>query len=401
MAVVVEDEVVDAVVVEVEVVVGVVVHAGRAERDPAALGGGGDDALGVVADEAVADPDVAALGPLLADRLGEVVAASPAHGVHRQGQVGALDLAGRRSGVRHWILSSMLSTRSSFGRETRGNDARRCACRPSRRTPGRSGRRRSATAPDGCRSPCVMSLKSATNWRNSVVVAVGEVEVVPLVDRGVARHVGRAHRQDVLGLAGLAEQVELRVQVAELVGRGPAALLALVDEASWLAVLADLGAHHLHGGRLPVVVEEHLHLHAATVGRDQRVGDRHAVEGVDRDPDRRALGGVLDGLDHPPLDVEVTLGEMGVVEEGAAEGLPLLRLRLGRRRGVGRRDVVRLPGGHEAHRHQQHQAQAPHEPRDHRHDPTLPSNSPVSISSPGPFRAVHRTASRHELPVVV
>ncbi len=331
----------------------VVVHPRRAERDPAALGGGGDDALRVVADEAVADPHVAPLDPLLTDRLGQVVAAVAAHRVHRQGQVGALDLPGQRVGsqaldpVEHRDHQVVLRPR-----DPRERDGGVLVDRVVARRAGRDA----AEVPRLLTGVVVLGhvLEERHELAEQLVVAVGEVEVVPLVDGGVARHVGRAHRQDVLGRPGLAEQVELRVQVVELVGRPPAALLALVDEAALAAVLADLGAHHLHGGRLPVVVEEHLHLHPATVGRHQRVGDRQAVEGVDRDPDRRALGRVVDGLDHPPLDLEVTLGEMGVVEEGAAEGLPLLRLRLGRRRLTGgRRDVVRLPGSHQAQRHHQ------------------------------------------------
>ena len=173
-----------------------------------------------------------------------------------------------------------------------------------------------------------MSLKTLTNWLNSALVAGHEVAVVPLVVDGVPRQVDRADDHHVLGLAGLGERVELRVQVAVLVGEGPAALLALVDEALGEPVGAEHRPHPLHRVRVLVVVEEHLDLHATLVRRDQRVGDPDPVEGVDRDADRLALGHVADGVDDPALDLEAVGVHVGVVEEGTLVGLPALRLRL-------------------------------------------------------------------------
>ena len=71
-----------------------------------------------------------------------------------------------------------------------------------------------------------------------------------------------------------------------------------------------------------MVVEQHLHLDATTVCRDERVRDRHPVEGVDRDPDDRPAAGVADRLDDLLLDPEVARLAVGVVEERAVGGLP-------------------------------------------------------------------------------
>ena len=73
------------------------------------------------------------------------------------------------------------------------------------------------------------------------------------------------------------------------------------------------------------------------------------VEGVDRDPDRLALGHVADRVDDPALDLEAVGVHVGVVEEGALVGLPALGLRLllvsRRRTGRGVADRGRAGGG--------------------------------------------------------
>ena len=119
-----------------------------------------------------------------------------------------------------------------------------------------------------------------------LLVAVHQVEVVPLVPGGVHRHVRRAEEQRPLRAAGLGERVELRVQ-QPLAAVGAAARVALVDEVLLLDVGAEVAAHHLHRLGVLVVVQEHLDVHAALLGGDQRVRHRDPVEGVQRDPDDR------------------------------------------------------------------------------------------------------------------
>ena len=221
VAVVVEDQVVVAVLVEVVVVLGVVVQAGRAQRDPAARGGRTQDLLGVVADEPVADAEVAALGELVADRGRQVVTATPAHGVHRQGEAGARDSPGAvgRDALdlaQHVEDEVVLRTGQLRERPDRvlvdGVVADRAERRP---------------AEEAGRTALVEVLLHVVEQRHVLpeqdVVAGAEVEVVPLVQGGVEHHVRRSDGDDVPRLPGLREGVELRVQVVELVLRAAAA----------------------------------------------------------------------------------------------------------------------------------------------------------------------------------
>ena len=126
--------------------------------------------------------------------------------------------------------------------------------------------------------------------------------------------------------ARLRERVELRVHVVVLVLLAPAPGRAPVDEARAVALRPDLRADRSHRLGVLVVVEDHLHLDATPVGGDERLGDRHPVEGVDRDPDRRPPGRVLDRVDDLPLDAEPALLPVRVVEERARRGLPPLAI---------------------------------------------------------------------------
>ena len=129
-----------------------------------------------------------------------------------------------------------------------------------------------------------------------------------------------------LDLPGLRERVELRVHVVVLVLLAPAPGRAPVDEARAVALGSDLLADRSHRLGVLVVVEDHLHLHAATVRSDERLRDRHPVEGVDRDPDRRAPRRVLDRVDDLPLDAEPALPAARVVEERTLWRLPPLAI---------------------------------------------------------------------------
>ena len=109
---------------------------------------------------------------------------------------------------------------------------------------------------------------------------------------------------------------------------------------------AEASAQHLHRPGVLVVVEQQLHVHAAVAGGDQRLGHRDPVEGVQRDPDDRALAGVVDRVHDLALDPQPGVPAAArVVEVGAGRHVVAAALALALRRGrcVAPRRCGRMP----------------------------------------------------------